>query len=113
MSHTPSGVLSPPRLELPRTPPLCELGVGPVRFTQLRVAAIIPARFASTRLPGKPLSLIHGWPMVRHVYERAKQAKTVAEVVIATDDDRVMKAVAAFGSRSTRTSTSTSRATSR
>ncbi|HQZ18573.1 MAG TPA: 3-deoxy-manno-octulosonate cytidylyltransferase [Vicinamibacteria bacterium] len=70
----------------------------------MRVAAIIPARFASTRLPGKPLSLIHGWPMVRHVYERTRRAKTVDEVVVATDDERVMNAVAAFGGRALMTS---------
>ncbi len=75
-----------------------------LRFAQLRVAAIIPARFASTRLPGKPLSLIHGWPMVRHVYERTKQASTVDEVVVATDDLRVMNAVAEFGGRALMTS---------
>jgi len=72
--------------------------------SQLRVAAIIPARFASTRLPGKPLSLIHGWPMVRHVYERTRRSRTVDEVVIATDDERVMNAAAAFGGRALMTS---------
>ncbi len=80
--------------------------LGRLEFLQLRVAAIIPARFASTRLPGKPLSLIHGWPMVRHVYERTKRAKTVDEVVVATDDQRVMDAVQSFGGRVLMTSPS-------
>jgi 3-deoxy-manno-octulosonate cytidylyltransferase (CMP-KDO synthetase) len=57
-----------------------------------RVAIVIPARFNSSRLPGKPLAAIMGKPMVQHVYERALQA-----VVVATDDDRVGAAVENFG----------------
>jgi 3-deoxy-manno-octulosonate cytidylyltransferase (CMP-KDO synthetase) len=63
----------------------------------LRVAAIIPARYASTRLPGKPLADIAGKPMVRRVYERAKMARLVDEVWVATDDQRVYDAVKEFG----------------
>jgi len=51
-----------------------------------RVVVVIPARYASTRLPGKPLVSIAGKPMVQRVYERAKQAQTVHHVVVATDD---------------------------
>lgn len=57
---------------------------------------IIPARYASTRLPGKPLLDIAGKPMVRHVFERAQESQA-NRVIIATDDSRIYKAVDAFG----------------
>jgi len=59
---------------------------------------VIPARYASTRLPGKPLALIQGKPMIQHVYERAA-ASGAAEVIVATDDQRICDAVEAFGGR--------------
>lgn len=59
--------------------------------------AIIPSRYQSTRLPGKPLALIAGRPMVEHVYRRAADARRVDAVVVATDDARVAEAVDAFG----------------
>ena len=59
--------------------------------------AVIPARFSSTRLPGKPLADIHGRPMIEHVYRRASEARTVTRVIVATDDLRVFEAVRAFG----------------
>ena len=62
-----------------------------------RVAIVIPARYGSTRLPGKPLVDILGKPMVQHVYERACEVKGADEVVVATDDERVAEAVRAFG----------------
>jgi 3-deoxy-manno-octulosonate cytidylyltransferase (CMP-KDO synthetase) len=62
-----------------------------------RVVGIIPARFHSTRLPGKPLALIAGRPMIEHVYRRAQEARQLDAVVVATDDDRVASAVDAFG----------------
>lgn len=71
-----------------------------------RVAIVIPARFGSTRLPGKPLMDIHGLPMVQHVYERACEVAGVQTVVVATDDDRVLQAVQAFGGRCVMTSPS-------
>jgi 3-deoxy-manno-octulosonate cytidylyltransferase (CMP-KDO synthetase) len=61
------------------------------------VVAIIPARYASTRLPGKPLALIGGVPMIQHVYERTARAAGVARTLVATDDERVAVAVRAFG----------------
>ncbi|MEO5339770.1 MAG: 3-deoxy-manno-octulosonate cytidylyltransferase [Magnetococcus sp. MYC-9] len=64
---------------------------------------IIPARFASSRLPGKPLLDLGGKPMIRHVYERAMQAD-VAAVWVATDDLRIYDAVLAFGGRAMMTS---------
>ena len=63
----------------------------------MNVCAIIPARYASTRFPGKPLADIAGKPMIRHVYERVEKAGTVDRVIVATDDERIMTAVAAFG----------------
>ena len=62
-----------------------------------KVIVVIPARYASTRLPGKPLVPLAGKPMVQHVYERAKRAQTVHRVIVATDDQRIMDAVTAFG----------------
>ena len=59
-------------------------------------SVIIPARFASTRLPGKPLLDIAGQPMIRHVWERARRS-SAARVVIATDDERILEAARAFG----------------
>lgn len=68
------------------------------------VAAIIPARYASTRLPGKPLMDIGGKPMVWRVYEQAKKATLVDDVWVATDDWRVYDAVAALGGKVVMTS---------
>jgi len=62
-----------------------------------RVVAIIPARYHATRLPGKPLALIAGRPMVEHVYRRASEARLVSHVLVATDDPRIAEAVDAFG----------------
>jgi 3-deoxy-manno-octulosonate cytidylyltransferase (CMP-KDO synthetase) len=66
-------------------------------MSDLRVIVVIPSRYGSTRLPGKPLVALAGRPMVQHVYERAKQAQTVHRVIVATDDQRIMDAVKAFG----------------
>ncbi|HBX60763.1 MAG TPA: 3-deoxy-manno-octulosonate cytidylyltransferase, partial [Methylophaga sp.] len=57
---------------------------------------IIPARFASSRLPGKPLRQIVGKPMIQHVYERALESEA-SEVIIATDDQRIAEAAKSFG----------------
>ena len=62
-----------------------------------RVVVVIPARYGATRLPGKPLVSLAGQPMIQRVYERAKGAKLVHEVIVATDDDRIMQAVQSFG----------------
>jgi 3-deoxy-manno-octulosonate cytidylyltransferase (CMP-KDO synthetase) len=59
--------------------------------------AVIPARFAAQRFPGKPLALLLGKPMVQHVVERCHQAECFSRVVVATDDERVAAAVRAFG----------------
>lgn len=69
----------------------------------LRFKVAIPARYASTRLPGKPLRNIAGRPMIQHVYERALESGA-EEVVIATDDARIVEAAARFGARALMTS---------
>jgi 3-deoxy-manno-octulosonate cytidylyltransferase (CMP-KDO synthetase) len=58
---------------------------------------VIPARYASTRLPGKPLADIGGRPMIEHVYRRAAAARGIAQVLVATDDARIASAVESFG----------------
>ena len=58
---------------------------------------VIPARYDSSRFPGKPLAPIAGRPMIQHVVERAKMSRRVSRVVVATDDDRIRTAVTAFG----------------
>ena len=63
----------------------------------MKVVAILPARYGSTRFPGKPLVDIAGKPMIQHVYERTAQTRTVDRVIVATDDDRIRAAVEAFG----------------
>lgn len=68
----------------------------------MQTAIIIPARYASTRLPGKPLLRETGKYLIQHVYERALEAGA-AEVLVATDDERIVRAVASFGGRAVRT----------
>ncbi len=63
----------------------------------MRVLAVIPARYASVRLPAKPLADIHGKPMIQWVYERARASRAVDRVVVATDDERIASAVKKFG----------------
>ena len=63
----------------------------------MAVVAIIPARYGSTRLPGKPLARIGGKPMIQHVYESTAKAKGLDRVLVATDDRRVEETVRGFG----------------
>jgi len=62
------------------------------------IIGIIPARYASTRFPGKPLTMIHNKPMIQHVYERAKETD-LDDVYVATDDERIKNAVENFGGK--------------
>lgn len=62
-----------------------------------KIIAIIPARYHSSRFKGKPLAKICGKPMIQHVVERAMQVPLLSQVVVATDDERIAQAVAAFG----------------
>lgn len=72
----------------------------------LRTVALIPARYDSTRFPGKPLVDLAGRPMIEHVYRRAAAARTVDAVAVATDDQRIAAAVAAFGGHAVMTAAS-------
>ena len=63
----------------------------------MKIIAIIPARFSSTRFPGKPLVSIKGTPMVQHVYERAINSNLFQKVIVATDDERIQAKVLDFG----------------
>ena len=63
----------------------------------MNIIGIIPARYASTRFPGKPLIDIEGKSMIQRVYEQACQAKTISQVIVATDDERIFNAVKLFG----------------
>ena len=70
----------------------------------MRILGIIPARYASTRFPGKPLIDINGKTMIQLVYEQALQSAKLDEVVVATDDERILLHVRAFGGRAILTS---------
>ena len=69
----------------------------------MNILAVIPARYASTRLPGKPLVPLAGKPMIERVWERVRRAASVSSVVVATDDDRIRRAVEAFGGQAAMT----------
>ncbi len=69
-----------------------------------QVIAVIPARHAASRFPGKPLALLLGKPMVEHVVRRCEEAGCFDEVVVATDDERIAQAVRSFGGRAVLTS---------
>jgi 3-deoxy-manno-octulosonate cytidylyltransferase (CMP-KDO synthetase) len=68
-----------------------------MQTSQQKIVAIIPARYQSNRFEGKPLALIQGKPMIQHVVERAQQVALLSQVVVATDDPRIARAVEAFG----------------
>lgn len=70
----------------------------------MKVSILIPARYQSSRFPGKPLATILDRPMIQWVYEQASKSTLASEVVVATDDQRIADAVAAFGGRSVMTS---------
>jgi len=70
----------------------------------MRIIGIIPARYASTRFPGKPLALIDGIPMIQRVYMQAEKASLLSSVVVATDDQRIIDAVHGFGGKAVMTS---------
>ena len=65
----------------------------------MKILGIIPARFASTRFPGKPLIDLNGKSMIQRVYEQAKKADSLADVIVATDDPKIYDAVIAFGGK--------------
>ena len=71
----------------------------------MRVTAVIPARYASTRFPGKPLADLGGKPMIQWVYEGAQRCPLIDRVLVATDDQRIAAAVTAFGGTAVMTRT--------
>jgi 3-deoxy-manno-octulosonate cytidylyltransferase (CMP-KDO synthetase) len=83
--------------------------MNPVR--QLQFAGIIPARYASSRFPGKPLAMVGHRPMIQCVYEQA--LKSLENVFVATDDERIMECVSRFGGKAIMTSTEHSSGTDR
>ncbi len=70
----------------------------------MKILGIIPARFASSRFPGKPLADIGGKSMIQRVYEQAQKAKSLSKVVVATDDPRILSHVISFGGEAYMTS---------
>lgn len=70
----------------------------------MRVLAVIPARYSSSRFPGKPLALINGKPMIQMVYENVSKSDLINETIVATDDLRIFNEVMAFGGKSIMTS---------
>jgi 3-deoxy-manno-octulosonate cytidylyltransferase (CMP-KDO synthetase) len=83
---------------MPRLAPAGEAtgSVSP-QTRRLQVVAIIPARYASSRFPGKPITDIAGKPMIQWVYERTRLASGVGRVLVATDDERISRVVSGFG----------------
>ena len=69
------------------------------------IIGILPARWGSTRFPGKPLHRIAGKPLIQHVWERCQGAKLLSQIIVATDDQRIADAVIAFGGKPVMTST--------
>src|SRR5579862_2006248 len=63
---------------------------------RVKIIGIIPARFASTRFPGKPLALIAGKPLIQHVVEQCQKARSLSEVIVATDDTRIWEVAQNF-----------------
>ena len=70
----------------------------------MKISAVIPARYGSTRFEGKPLADILGKPMIQYVYEGISQSKLIDEVIVATDDQRIIEAVKSFGGKAIMTS---------
>ena len=66
--------------------------------------AVIPSRYGSSRLEGKPLAMIAGKPMIQRVYEQAQKSNAVSKTIVATDDERIIQAVEDFGGQAVMTS---------
>jgi 3-deoxy-manno-octulosonate cytidylyltransferase (CMP-KDO synthetase) len=71
---------------------------------KIKISAVIPARYGSTRFEGKPLADILGKPMIQHVYEGVRQSKLIDDVIVATDDQRIIDTVVSFGGKAVITS---------
>lgn len=81
-------------------------GPGVAKPSRPMALAVIPARYASTRFPGKPLAMLHGKTMIQHVHDRCRESGAFAGVFVATDDSRIVEAVKGFGGRVVMTSQS-------
>src|SRR6185369_383501 len=68
-----------------------------IQERHVNIASIIPARYASSRFPGKPLARIDGIPMIERVYKQAQKARHAGRVIVATDDERIAQTVKNFG----------------
>jgi 3-deoxy-manno-octulosonate cytidylyltransferase (CMP-KDO synthetase) len=79
----------------------------------MKISAVIPARYGSTRFEGKPLADILGKPMIQHVYDGVRQSKLIDDVIVATDDQRILDAVKSFGGKAVMTSPTHSTGTDR
>jgi 3-deoxy-manno-octulosonate cytidylyltransferase (CMP-KDO synthetase) len=79
----------------------------------MEAIGVIPARYGATRFEGKLLKDLCGKPVIQHVYERAKKAKTLDELIVAADDERIVKAVEGFGGKAVLTSKTHSTGTDR
>jgi len=86
---------------------------SPEHSRKLSSTVVIPARYESTRFPGKPLARLAGKPMIEHVYRRAADARGVSGVIVATDDTRIADAVRAFGGQAMMTRASHATGTDR
>ena len=75
----------------------------------MKTAIIIPARYGSSRLEGKPLIEVNGKPIIQWVYEKAQQSKSADMIIVATDDERISKAVKSFGGNVEMTSAQTAK----
>ncbi len=75
-----------------------------MKKVQTKISAVIPARYGSTRFEGKPLADILGKPMIQWVYEGVTQSKLIDDVIVATDDQRILEAVRSFGGKGVMTS---------
>ena len=84
-----------------------------MKKAQTKILAVIPARYGSTRFEGKPLAEILGKPMIQYVYEGVQQSKLIDEVLVATDDQRIVEAVHSFGGKAVMTSLTHSSGTDR
>src|SRR5580692_8936255 len=81
---------------------MADVSVG-MRGEFFMAIAVIPSRYSAVRLPGKPLVSLAGKPMIQRVWERTRQAQRINRVLIATDDERILKAAAGFGAEAVMT----------
>lgn len=92
---------------------MCATGGLAAKSTPARVLAVIPARLAAQRFPGKPLAMLWGKPLLQHVWDRARKAPGIDELVIATDDERIASAGREWGATVEMTSPSCASGTDR